>query len=227
MVTVGESISRVRNILKAVKEDPFLTDRFIYSLIVKHSKTSIKREAAVNNIYKYTNLFKDIPCIDLIDVDVVEACCTGIKTGCTIKRTKDKLPDLLETDSGPIFRSVTTLDYSKQLTETYPGLYSNMTKSTNFKYNKNKYFWYLNGYLYIPNVEWEGIRVQVIPDGDISNFICDSEEALKEACLIKQDGEFAIPEHMFAEIEGLTVQEILTAGQIPSDGADDSQNVMR
>jgi len=26
MTTVGEAISRVRNVLKAVKEDPFLTD---------------------------------------------------------------------------------------------------------------------------------------------------------------------------------------------------------
>jgi hypothetical protein len=29
MTTVGEAISRVRNVLKAVKEDPFLTDRTI------------------------------------------------------------------------------------------------------------------------------------------------------------------------------------------------------
>jgi len=35
MAAIGESISRVRNVLKAVKEDPFLTDRFIYSLIMK------------------------------------------------------------------------------------------------------------------------------------------------------------------------------------------------
>ena len=27
MTTIGEAVSRVRNTLKAVKEDPFLTDR--------------------------------------------------------------------------------------------------------------------------------------------------------------------------------------------------------
>ena len=31
MTTIGEVISRVRNTLKAVKEDAFLTDRTIYS----------------------------------------------------------------------------------------------------------------------------------------------------------------------------------------------------
>jgi len=44
MTTIGEAISRVRNTLKAVKEDPFLTDRNIYFLITKYGKTLIKRE---------------------------------------------------------------------------------------------------------------------------------------------------------------------------------------
>ena len=35
MTSIGEAISRVRNTLKAVKEDPFLTDRVIYSSLIK------------------------------------------------------------------------------------------------------------------------------------------------------------------------------------------------
>ena len=69
MSTIGESISRVRNVLKTVKEDPFMTDRFIYSLIMKYAKTFIKRESMSGEIYKYRNLFKEIPCLDLIEVD--------------------------------------------------------------------------------------------------------------------------------------------------------------
>ena len=44
MTTIGEAISRVRNVLKEVKEDPFLTDRTIYFAIQKYAKTLIKRE---------------------------------------------------------------------------------------------------------------------------------------------------------------------------------------
>ena len=44
MTTIGESISRVRNALKAVKEDAFLTDRQIYFVISKYGKTLLKRE---------------------------------------------------------------------------------------------------------------------------------------------------------------------------------------
>jgi len=36
-----------------------------------------------------------------------------------------------------------------------------------------------------------------------------------------------VPEYLFAEIEGMVRQELFPTAQIPSDGADDSQNVMR
>lgn len=224
MSTIGESISRVRNVLKAVKEDPFLTDRFIYSLVMKYAKTLIKRESMSGEIYKYRNLFTEIPCLDLIEVDKIEACCIGIRTGCTFMRSKDKLPELLQADDGPVIRAVTSLDYSQEAQQTYPTLYSTMTKTSNFKYNKTKYYWYLDGYIYLPNVTWEGVRVQAIFDDDISGLNC-AEDARE--CVLEQDRELNVPDHLFSEIEQMVLQEILMAGQVPSDGADDSQNVLR
>lgn len=224
MGTIGDAISRVRNVIKGVKEDAFITDRFIYYLIWKYAKTLIKRESRMNEIYKYTSLFTEIPCLELIDVDKVEACCTGIRTGCTIKRTKDRLPGLLETTMGPVIREVSSLDYSVSVTRSYPSVYTNMTKLTSFPYNKSKYYWYLDGYLYVPDVEWEAIRVQAIFEDDTAAFLCNPEA---DDCRSEQDRSLAIPEHLYSEIEQLVLKEILTAGQIPSDGADDSQNIMR
>ena len=223
-ITIGESISRVRNVLKAVKEDPFMTDRFIYSLIMKYAKTLIKRDARVEQLYKNPSLFTEIPCVDLIEVDKVEACCIGIKTKCTFRRTKDKLPKIMDIDSGPVIRSVTTLDYSTSLQETIPALYSIMTKSKTFKYNKTKYYWFLDGHIYIPDVEWEGIRITAMFDEDVSAENCALDPT---DCTIEQDRSLNVPEHLFSEIEQMVIQQVLTAGQIPSDGPDDSQNVMR
>lgn len=224
MTTVGEAISRVRNVLKAVKEDPFLTDRLIYSLIMKVAKTLIKRDDRIESLFKYKSLFKELPCVELIEVDRVEACCIGIKTGCTIKRTKYKLPKLMEIGDMQVIRSITTLDYSKKATQTYPTIYTNMTHTSGFKYNRQKYYWYLDGHIYIPDVFWESIRVQAIFDEDIEDQLCTTEPG---ECTKEQDRELSIPEHLFTEIEQMVVQQILTAGQIPSDGPDDSQNVMR
>ena len=121
-------------------------------------------------------------------------------------------------------RSVTTLDYSKKATQTYPTVYTNMTKTSGFKYNKQKYYWFLDGHIYIPDVHWESIRIQAVFDEDISDDVCSTEPG---DCTQEQDRELAIPEHLFTEIEQMVVQQLLTAGQIPSDGPDDSQNVMR
>jgi len=224
MTTVGEAVSRVRNVLKAVKEDPFLTDRLIYSLIMKVAKTLIKRDDRIESLFKYKSLFKELPCVELIEVDSVEACCLGIKTQCTFRRTKDKLPKLMEIGDMQVIRSVSTLDYSKKATQTYPTVYKNMTRTSGFKYNKQNYYWFLDGYLYIPNVHWEAVRIQAIFDEDISDDVCTTDPG---DCTQEQDRELAIPEHLFTEIEQMVIQQLLTAGQIPSDGPDDSQNVMR
>jgi hypothetical protein len=224
MGTIGDAISRVRNVITGVKEDAFITDRFIYQLIWKYAKTLIKRESMMNEVFKYTSLFTEIPCLELIDVDKVEACCTGIRTNCTIKRTKEKLPKLLETTMGPVIREVSSLDYSHSVVRTYPTVYTNMTKTSGFKYNQNKYYWYLDGYLYIPNVEWEAVRLQAIFEDSTEALKCNDDS---DECRTEQDRSLPIPEHLFSEIEQMVIQQILTAGQIPSNGADDGQNIMR
>jgi len=224
MTTIGDATSRVRGVLKAVKEDPFMTDRFLYSLINKYSKLLIRRQDNEGKIRKYTSLFTTLPCLELIEVDRIEACCIGIRTGCTFRRTKDKLPAIVEGSLGPIFRSVTTIDQSIRLNETYPSTYQNMTKTSGFKYNKAKYFWLMDGYMYIPDVEWEGIRIEAIFDESVDDLTCSNEPG---DCSLAQDRAIGIPEYLFAEIEQMVLQEILTSGQIPSDGADDSQSQLR
>ena len=224
-ILVGEAVSRVKNVMKAVKEDSFMTDRFVYSLIMKYGKTLIKRENDLNNLFKNAALFKEIPCVELIEVDKINACCTGLKTGCTFRRSKNKLPKMIEGSSGPIIRAVTTLDYSISAISTTPGVYTNMTKSTSFKYNKNKYYWIIDGYLFVPDVDWESIRLQAIFDEDISYTDCGLEETTD--CILEQDRDLNIPEDLFSEIENYIRQELLTAVQLPPDGADDSQNVLR
>jgi hypothetical protein len=222
--TIGDSTSRVRNVLKAVKEDPFLTDRFLYSLIMKYAKLLLRRQQNEGKIYTHTGLFEVLPCVELIDVDKVDACCTGVRTGCTFKRTKDKLPEFLEGTSGPIIRQITTIDQSKRLEQTFPSTYANLSKSTYFKYNKTKYFWYLEGHIYVPDVEWEAIRIEALFDESIDAFICGNDSA---DCVVEQERDINIPDYLFAEIEQMVLQELMPSLQIPADGADDAQNVMR
>ena len=223
MTTIGEAISRVRNTLKAVKEDPFLTDRTIYYSILKYGTSLMKRENNKNKLTNISSIFKTLPFVELIDVDKIEAGCTGIYSGCTIKRTKDKLPSIATAGGGPVIRYVNSIDGTTELTETFSNIYVSLSNSTNFKYNKKKYYWYDNGYLYIPDVIWDAILINALFEGDVSEYSCDTSTE----CQIRQEAEFNIPEYLFSEIEQFVIKELTTTIQIPTNGPDDSQNVLR
>jgi len=218
--TVGEAISRVRNTLKAVKEDPFLTDRTIYYSIIKYGQSLMKREDNKLRLMKISNIFKVMPYVELIEVDKVDAACVGVYSGCYFKRTKERLPDLLTGIQGPIFRTVSSIDGTTELFRTDPGTFVSMTKTTTFKYNKRQYWWYLDGYLYFPNLIWDAVKIEAIFENDVET--CDSDK-----CLIRQDQALNIPDYLFSEIEQFVVKELTMTMQVPTDGPDDGQNTLR
>jgi hypothetical protein len=221
MTTIGEAISRVRNTLKAVKEDPFLTDRVIYSSLLKYGQTLMKREDNQFRLMKISSIFQVLPYVELIDVDKVEAGCYGVFSGCYFKRSKEKLPTILNGAMGPIIRTVSSIDGTIEMFRTDPGTWVSMTKTTTFKYNTRRYFWYLNGYLYSPNIDWEAIKVEAVFDG-VTNPCNENEQ-----CEIAQDKQLNIPEYLFSEVEQFVIKELTMTMQVPSDGADDSQNTLR
>lgn len=220
MTTIGETISRVRNTLKAVKEDAFLTDRIIYSSLLKYAQTLIKREDNQFRLMKISSLFRVLPYIELIDVDKVEAGCVGVYSGCYFKRSKEKIPGILNGMEGPIIRTTSSIDGSIEMFRTDPGTWVSMTKTTTWKYNRNFYFWYLDGYIYCPNVDWEAIRMEAIFEGTIET--CNTKE-----CETRQDEPFSLPEYLFSEVEQFVIKELTMTISIPTDGPDDSQNTFR
>jgi len=220
MTTIGEAISRVRNTLKAVKEDAFLTDRIIYSSLLKYSQTLIKREDNQFRLMKISSLFRVLPYIELIDVDRVEAGCFGVYSGCYFKRSKEKIPGILNGMAGPIIRTTSSIDGSIEMFRTDPGTWVSMTKTTTWKYNRNFYFWYLNGYIYCPNVDWEAIRMEAIFEGTLDT--CDTKE-----CDTRQNEPFSLPEYLFSEVEQFVIKELTMTMSVPIDSSDDSQNILR
>lgn len=223
MTTINDAVSRVRNVIKGVKEDIFMTDRFIYSVIIKYAKMLIRRQDNEMKIFRVQSLFKTLPCVELVEVDKVEACCEGIKSGCTIMRTKERLPAIIDGAYGPIIRTVASVDGSILVYHTYPSAYVRLTHSSGYKYNKSFYYWFLDGYLYLPNVQWEAVSVTALFEENVSLYTCSSEDD----CLLAQERQIPVPEYLFAEIEQYALKEILTTGSIPADSNDDSQNVLR
>ena len=223
MVTIGEVLSRVRNQLKAVKQDAFITDRFLYSMVMKHAKMLIRRQDIQNKIMKFNSVFQTLNFVELIDIDRAESKCHCIDTGCTFKRTKVKLPDTMEGHFGPILRSVTSIDLTEQIFPIFAAQFEKIVKQKTHKYNKTKYYWYSEGYLYFPNLQWDAVRVEGIFEGDVSSYNCDNTDD----CIFIQNKPFSIPEYLYAEIEQAVVKDLGMLFQIPSDQQEDNKHLIK
>lgn len=220
--TIGDVCSRIRTRLKGKRQDPLLTDRTIYSVVNKHAKWLMKREDSKNRLMAYSGVLQTLDYVELIEVDKVEACCTGLSSEIKIKRTKDKMPVFMQGYFGPLIRTVASLDGSEELQPTVPSSYLAMSKSKNFKYNKTKYYWYIDDYIYFPNLEWEAVRIEGIFEDDISDWTCE-----EDSCKQRSDQTFNVPDYLLGELEERVFQEFAGMMQIPADFTNDKQNVAR
>lgn len=210
----GDTISRLRDSVKAASQDAFVTDRLIYSIALKYAKLYIKREDDKYKLAKYQGLFETISCMPLEEVSPIDTCCMEITTCCTLRRTKDRLPTLIEGSFGVILGVVTSIDGSKELIQTFSPIYARMLNIPSFKYNKTLYYWFDDGYLYFPNIDWEAVSIEGLWQDGIEMYKCDGDK-----CQPRQDEKTSIPEFLFAEIENNVRQELLSLIQIPEEPA--------
>lgn len=221
MSKINEVISRIRNQVKAESQDAFVTDRYIYSLVEKFSQLLMRRQDFANKLMKFNSIWKSLPYVELIEVDKVEAHCSGIKSGCTFRRSKERIPDMIEGYWGPLIRSITSIDGSIELQPIQPSTYLSMTNTTSFKYNKTKYYWFIDGYLYFPDIDWDAVKVEAVFDSNISAWLCDDQ------CVPYYEQDFNIPEFLFAEIESQVLNTMMNTLKIPSEDSDNKINPHR
>ena len=77
--------------------------------------------------------------------------------------------------------------------------------------------------MYFPNIDWEAVKVEGIYEGDIGRWNCDPEDD----CVPRYKQQFFVPEFLFAEIEQQVIQQLMMTLKIPSEDADNKQNINR
>ena len=223
MTTIGEFLSRLRRNVKAVSQDAFLTDRFLYSITIRHVSWLLKREDSTNKLLKQDSIIQVLPFVELIDVDRIDAGCYGVYSNCTFKRTKEQIPELFDGYSSPLIRAVTSLDGSQELEPTDPTIFLNITNQSSYRFNKTKYYWFLNQHLYFPELEWDGIRIEGIFKGDVSDYGCND----CNQCRPRQEQVFNVPAYLFGELESHILKDLRDMMGIPQDSNQDKQSITR
>lgn len=206
--TIREHISTIRGEYRLTDSDNRVTDRFIYSLMFRTREMLLKQSNQW--LMKNHDIFQVIPKIDLIDVDVVEAC--GIQTNCKIKRSKDPLPKILEDRQGPIIKILSSMDSYNELVYTTVSDYLKKIKKTTFKYDKNLYFWVRNNHLYFPNIEWDNVMLEAYLEDD---YILECDEQLP--CKDYQDNLFRIPGYLSEPMSKIIGEKLRLQLQIVED----------
>ena len=223
MTTIGDVVSRIRGQVKGEVQDAFLTDRYIYSLILKFGQVLMRRQDHANKLMKFNSVWQTLPFLELISVDKIEAGCLGISSGASIKRTKDKLPTFMDGYWGPLIRTVSSIDGDTECQPTQPGTYTSMEKIREFRFNTTRYFWFLNDYIYLPNVDWAAIKLEGVFEADVSGYDCDTTND----CKPRHEQQLNIPEFLFAEIEQQVLNVMLNTLQVPAEDSDNKINIHR
>lgn len=195
-MTAGHLISEVKNLLRLSNADAHASDRLIYSLLKKHRAWLVKREDSKLRVLRIPYLMQRLPCEDLVDVDVVE--CEAVRSGVTIKRTKDKLPAIINGYYGPLIRDVKSIDRGESLQETTSSSFIRKRNLVTSKYDTTLYFWWENGYLYFPNVSWEGILIEAYFEDPLNT----------PPCMDARDSEFPIPDSLVGEMINYCLQDL-------------------
>lgn len=225
---INECISRIRNTVKAVKSDAFLTDRYIYSLVLKHGY-SIASQHIQAGIYRYA-VFTRIPYIELEDVDKIPNVCNNIVpiySNCTIKRSKGKIPKPMRLSDGVVIRSVASLDYSKKYFYIHPDDYERMMNLTTMKrWNKMGYYYVdEHNYLYLFNEENNNAVTIEGMFTDYSEYIsCDNENK----CVSATEFNMPFSDELISLIENNVLNELMIIYKIPQDvNVDDNKSLTK
>ena len=59
-IKIAEAVSRLKNQIKVVGKDAFMTDRFIFSVLRKYAHLYVRRQDAGNKIMKVMSLFQPV-----------------------------------------------------------------------------------------------------------------------------------------------------------------------
>ena len=203
-----EAISRIKGIFKEVNADSRFSARLAYSILLSISKLLIKRDSERLKIMSQSNLFKKLKCVEVIDAPAIDPCC-GIKSLCTVKRTKEKLPKIYADTYGPLISNVMTIDNSQALTFIQPQEYLRIQNNPWNKKKKTNYYFYSDGYLYFPNGGYKMVEVTAYWEESITGWNkCNNEENDTNKCIPFLDQEFNVPGYYEAAMFQMAEQEI-------------------
>ena len=170
--------------------------------------------------------YQTLPCVELIEVPLHECPCV-IPDGCTIRRSKEKIPRLLSSLFGDVLKGVYTLN-RKAISQIDMNVveYLGGGRYT----NKDPRFFFSNGYLYIVNSPLKVVSVVGIFEDPISasNFKNMGKESTCtdcDTCVDYRELEFPLDGELVDVLIELAKQDLVnTFLTVPQDNRNNNND---
>jgi hypothetical protein len=204
---VREIISEVRNDVRAVSNDAWIPGKYIHFKLKGIASLFIKREADDKRLFRYSELWTTIECMEFEEVDLVNCCDIAIPNCKKVMKSKKKLPEVYSTRYGYLL-NVSSVDYDRDYLQTTPQQYK-YTKSREFQDKSKRYFWIENGYIIVPDSMVEVLRVRGMFLNKSEALALNCDAADDDGCVGLLDQLFVAPEHLLQDIKAATTASIL------------------
>lgn len=168
MTTIGEVVARLRNSIKEVSDDSVFSNRYLWNTYLTALKQLLKQDTTSGNIFSMSDVWEPI-CIELEPVNSIYCDCMYLPNNCEVYRSKVRLPKFMESNDGMIYRWLATPDLSRTFVIVSPYQYSVKSK---IKYNRTKYAFIHNGFLYTPSEKYPWLSLSAIFVEDVTKFKC-------------------------------------------------------
>ena len=211
--------------LNQLDRDRYLSKRYIISIGKDIMKALLVQKLGDRTLYREANLYSNIDCIELEEIDVVKCPIVEFRTCNVVMRSKKPLPELLYSKYGPAIRMVTNIDTSEEIGRISLKDYVRNKKRQGYR-KTPKYYTDSSGYLYVVDFEIELVSAEVMT--------LNSKQAEECGCGDFDECKSSLDYEMVGshKLEMVVVQETLnrilgTYMQIPSDeNPDKNRNSM-
>lgn len=211
---VGHLLSQLRSQARLVNADTKISKRLVWSLVDKHVRWLIKRESSKLRIMKMGYLFQTLKCVEVIEVIASDEAC-GIRTKCKIWRTRFKIPEVYTDEDGVILKAVYSVDGSEEFTPIKLQEFMRKIENPHSRYDKSRYYYFNNGYLYFPNNPVKMIQIKGYFIDEVINSCVPGDE--EKRCKSHLDKKLRFPDYLLGELTEHVMNDLVNIRKIPQD----------
>ncbi len=208
-----EFASLIITTLSSTNKDSKIPRRLALAVGESKAKTYISQKLNDRSLYREVNIYREIPCVEFIEISKVECPIISFRLCDTIYRSKEKIPELLWSKYGHTLKEIRTLDGNK--------VFLPITAS---QYRKNKQrsqqattlnFFYEDQYVYIVDEPLKMGNLYLLTQ-DLYELeqICECSD---KKCDSVWDFDFVCPDKLEEVIIQETLKQLMVTRQLPKD----------